>query len=167
MDDSPTIKKTASRGRWIRKPTLWIATGFGLGYSPVMPGTAGTLLGLPLAWAMSTRLDVGSFLALELVLLILGVGICKIGSEMLGKPDPSAVVFDEYVSLPLALFLIPFTWQTLLFAFVLHRVFDITKPWPVSAAERLPHGWGIMADDVVAAILANLVLHVFVALSWV
>ena len=110
-------------------------------------------------------LDVGPFLALELVLLALGVGTCKVGAEMLGKPDPSAVVYDEYASLPLVLFLIPFTWKTLLLAFVLHRVFDIAKPWPVSAAERLPHGWGIMADDVVAAILANLVLHVLVALS--
>lgn len=166
MPDEPSSKPVLRIPPGARLPVVLIATGLGLGKSRILPGTLGTLLGLPLAWAMG-QLPTAAFVAVELVLIAVGVPLCHAAARVLGKKDPSEVVYDEYVALPVALFLIPVTWTTLLIAFVLHRVFDITKLWPISAAERLPGGWGIMADDLVAAVFANVVIHALAAGGWV
>jgi phosphatidylglycerophosphatase A len=161
---------------------LLIATGFGSGYLPKAPGTAGSLLGVALTWALwmfvydpSVRRAVllppelffYFFLALTLVLALVGIPAAGRVATYLNAKDPQVVVIDEVsgqalallgVALPMFLEVEVLEWQYLLAGFILFRVFDIWKPWPVRAAERLPGGWGIMADDWVAGIYAALCL---------
>jgi phosphatidylglycerophosphatase A len=169
-----------------KKPwlALLLATGFGLGYVPKAPGTAGSLLGLGLAYLghllvvplLSLTLEPaghwGSFTpsgvffllscAVAFYLLPAAAGVWAAGrsSRHLGSTDPAIVVIDEVSGQQLALFgfgvVYPAEWKYLLAGFILFRVFDIWKPWPVRRAEKLPGGSGIMADDWVAGIYAAL-----------
>jgi phosphatidylglycerophosphatase A len=108
---------------------------------------------------------------LILVMLILvGVPICGWAAQALGKKDPGAVVWDEFVTVPVVFLFVPLSlWRhpwVLAVGFVLHRVFDISKVPPVSYTERLPGGWGIMLDDVVAALYAAVCMWVIGYLGW-
>jgi phosphatidylglycerophosphatase A len=132
----------------------WFVTGFGIGYFPWAPGTAGTLLGLFIFLLIQ---PIGPSVALLLVLLFLGVSVYAIHQALPSFPggkDPSEIVIDEIVAILLILFLLPqsiFWWGG---GFLLFRFFDITKPFPIRLLERLPGGWGIMADDLMAALYA-------------
>jgi phosphatidylglycerophosphatase A len=140
-------------------PVLWIATGLGAGYARVAPGTFGTLWGLPLVGVLS-QLSLPWYVASSVALIVASVPLCYLAALRLGGKDPSAVVLDEIASFPLVFVGIPLwaeqgiRWPLLLIGFVLHRVFDIAKPPPVRQLERLPGGWGIVADDLVAAAYA-------------
>jgi phosphatidylglycerophosphatase A len=146
-----------------------LATGFGFGFSPILPGTVGAVWGVPLAWAWAQIPATGPVPAWvwQLVTLALGffvgVPLCTTAAKTLGKKDPGEVVFDEIASMPLVFFLIPVArmneWPILLAGFVLHRVFDISKPPPCRQLEKMPEGWGIMADDYGAALYACATLH--------
>jgi phosphatidylglycerophosphatase A len=146
-----------------------LATGFGFGFSPILPGTVGAVWGVPLAWAWAQIPAAGPVpasvcqLAALALGFFLGVPLCTAAAKTLGKKDPGEVVFDEIASMPLVFFLIPAArlneWPILLTGFVLHRVFDISKPPPCPQLEKLPEGWGIMADDYGAALYACLMLH--------
>jgi phosphatidylglycerophosphatase A len=132
---------------------LILATGFGLGYLPIVPGTFGSLAGLPLAWGVHFLPVWGQILAAVLCFLI-GVPVCDRGARLMGSKDPGAVVFDE-----IAAFAVLFIGTGLglvsgAVGFVLFRVLDVLKPWPARRLEHLPGGWGIMADDCAAAIYA-------------
>lgn len=141
-----------------------LSTFFGLGLSPVLPGTiasaAATLLFVfalhGLAGPLYAALVVGLFFA--------GVAVSKAAADALGQPDPGRIVIDEVCGQLVALAFLPAGWLPAGLAFALFRVFDIIKPWPIRRLERLPGGWGIMADDVgaglVAAALARLALAV-------
>jgi phosphatidylglycerophosphatase A len=165
---------------------LAIATGLGLGYLPIAPGTWGSLLGVLLAWGalMVSRLRfdtapaAGSwdnsavwwwnFLQLEgqlvIVISLLGVWAADRTATYLHKKDPSIVVVDEIAGQLIAYLGLatPATfavnWLYLLAGFILFRVFDIWKPFPARQAEALPGGLGIMADDWIAGLYAALVL---------
>ncbi len=143
---------------------MLLATGLGVGWSPLAPGTWGTLWGLPLAWGLAELPSVGWRLAVLVALFLIGVPVCSYAADRLGGKDPGAVVLDEIVALPLALVFVPFTFWTAVLAFVLFRFFDISKLPPVGYAERLPRGWGVMADDIVAGGYAAVVLYVLVVL---
>lgn len=146
----------------LRGVVLFLATGGYVGFSPYAPGTFGTLWGLPLAWAITLLPGLLWQVGLILTLLLVGVPLCGRAAEFLGKKDPGAVVWDEIVTVPIVFL----GWQhaelsnpwLLLAGFVLHRIFDISKLPPANQLERLPGGWGIMADDVAAACYAGLVL---------
>lgn len=133
-----------------------IATGGYVGYLPRAPGTAGSVLGLVLAWILST---VEIYLQIVLIagLFALGVVTSSWAEHWFGVKDHSAIVIDEIVGMVVALFLLPFQGFYVLAAFVAFRVLDILKP--MAALERLPGGWGIMCDDVAAAFLANVLLQ--------
>jgi len=140
-----------------RAATL-IATGFGAGYSPIAPGTAGSLLGLALFWPLQlaplpiqVTVTVGAYVA--------GVAASTRLAQRLGRKDPGAAVVDEVVGMWLSLLFLPFTPATAASAFLLFRVLDVFKPWPARQLESLPRGWGIMTDDVMAGVYANLVLR--------
>jgi len=141
----------------VRRPFfLVLATGFGVGYSAVAPGTLGSLVGLLLSWLLSLAIGSVAIRAALLLALVLGsVPVCSWAASHFGRPDPSQVVLDELVAMPIALLLVPFTWQTATVGFLWFRLFDIVKPWPVAVVERWPGGWGIVADDVAAAVLAG------------
>ena len=134
-----------------------LATWFGSGLAPRAPGTVGTLATVPLAaalvfapwpWLPATAL------------LVTAAGVWAAGrhAEAAGSKDPQEVVIDESAGYLWACCGAVAGWPTLLAAFVLFRAFDILKPWPVSALERLPGGWGIVMDDVMAGLLAAIVL---------
>jgi phosphatidylglycerophosphatase A len=88
-------------------------------------------------------------------LFLVGVPICRRAAGLLRSKDPSAVVFDEIAAMPVVFLLIPFGLATSIAGFLLFRLFDIAKPWPIRRFERLPGGWGIMADDFVAGLYAG------------
>jgi phosphatidylglycerophosphatase A len=135
-----------------RHPAVLIATGFGLGLLPFAPGTWGSLVGLGVAWAIRTLSGIpGLALALSIVL---GLGWWAAGAvtKTSGLRDPAAVVVDEIAGQWLVLLAAPRGVVAWILAFVLFRLFDIWKPWPVRWADaRLVGGFGIMLDDLLAA----------------
>jgi phosphatidylglycerophosphatase A len=157
----------AGNSRSVRGPkqgglVLWLATGAGIGFVPLAPGTFGSLLGIPLALAIGT-LPGAWWQALALVAAAAaGVPICSAAIRRLGGPhDPGCIVLDEIVGMAATLFLFDARRPlVVLAAFLLFRLFDIVKPSPARDVERLPLGWGVMADDLVAAVYANLSLHI-------
>jgi len=143
------------------KIAVWLATGLGIGLVSPAPGTVGGLWGVPLAAAVGL-LPSGQAQALAVAVVgLVSVGICAAAARGLGgAKDPGAIVLDEIAALPLVFLGIgPLSWATLLAGWLLFRLFDITKPWPIRQFEKLPGGWGIMADDWVAAAMAGVSLH--------
>ncbi|HUW97231.1 MAG TPA: phosphatidylglycerophosphatase A [Acidiferrobacter sp.] len=136
----------------------FLATGFGVGRFPKAPGTAGSLLGLVLWWPVMGLGWPGYSL---LLVVALGVGVVASGRAAieLGLTDPPMVVWDEVVGMGVALLAVPHGLLVVLAAFGLFRLFDITKPYPIKRLERLPGGYGIMLDDVLAGVYANVCLQ--------
>jgi phosphatidylglycerophosphatase A len=143
-------------------PAWWLATAGGIGYSPRAPGTIGALLGVALTVAISQIPSWSLQAVVILGLCAAGVPICHVVARQSGKSDPSFVIYDEIVTVPIVFLgqgsmdLPPVS--ILLSGFLLHRFFDITKPPPIRQLEMLPGGWGIMLDDVAAAAFACIVL---------
>ncbi len=140
-----------------------IGTGFGTGYSPVAPGTAGSLLALILmiVWPLS------SWYWLGIMFLFLAVGVWAGGLIEKDKgEDPSLVVVDEMVGQWIALLFLP-TYALKIYgaAFLLFRLFDVWKPYPIYQSQRFKGGWGIMMDDVLAGIYANILLQLVLRLG--
>lgn len=137
---------------------VWVATCGGVGYVPIAPGTAGSAVGLVLVAALG-RAPLGqpwlsSILAVAAVgIFFLGVWAASGAEKYFGRVDPGHVVIDEVVGQLLTFLARPdASWKWLLAGFVLFRIFDVVKPFPARQAERLPRGWGIMTDDVVAGL---------------
>lgn len=144
---------------------LLFASGFGLGWIPWAPGTFGSLLGLPLAWWL-LGLTRSSQVAVVAFLLIVAVPICHVAALMLNGSDPAQIVADEFMAFPLALLGLSAArtpWGMAL-AFALFRLFDTTKPPPITWVETLDGGLGIALDDAVAALLSWLVLAALLTL---
>lgn len=138
---------------------LFFAEGFGLGRLPVAPGTFGSLPGMLLCWA-AQEFHVGAAVCLAIwgLLFVVGIPLCNAAAELRGKHDPGSVVWDEITAFALLAAVTAPGWQWLILGFVLFRIFDIGKPWPVKRFERWPGGLGIMADDQVAGVFAATVL---------
>jgi len=139
--------------------TRWLTTGFGSGYAPVAPGTAGSAVGLLLFWPLAA-LPVPWQIGACAVLFVVGALASTQVARALGRKDPGLIVVDEIVGMWVTLVGLPFTPAVALAGFVLFRVMDVWKPWPVRSLERLPDGWGVMADDVAAGVYAHLLLRV-------
>jgi len=135
-----------------------VATGLGSGYAPFAPGTAGSLVGLALFWPLH-RLPLGVQAVAVVLVFALGVAAAGHVARRLGIEDPGLVVVDEVVGMWVSLLGVPFTGVTAIAGFLLFRVFDVFKPYPARDLERLPGGWGIMCDDVMAGVYANLLLR--------
>ncbi len=131
----------------------WIAVGFGTGWSPVMPGTVGTLVGLPIAWGLMQVQEVGAQAMVCAALTLLAIPICGVAERMIGGKDPGCIVADEYLTLPITVIGLSSPWA-LLSGFLLHRVFDITKPPPIRQLQHIHGGFGIVIDDFLAALIA-------------
>jgi phosphatidylglycerophosphatase A len=151
------LNKSSARLR-IRTPVHLLAFGFGAGLLPWAPGTFGTLVGIPV-YAFIGNLAPIWYGLIVLVLFILGVRLCEIAARELGMADHPAIVWDEIVGFQVTMFMAPPGWGYLLLGFGLFRLFDIVKPYPIKRLEKLPGGWGIMSDDVLAGIYAMLVLQ--------
>lgn len=136
---------------------LFIATAAGVGYAPVAPGTFGSAAGLIL-WAVLPRETAVEATAI-LALFTIGSWSGSVAEHHFGKTDPGQVVIDEVMGMLMTLFLNPVGWLGAFAAFLLFRVADVIKPWPANRLEALPGGVGVMADDAMAAVYANLVLR--------
>jgi len=154
---------------FLRKDRLarLIATGLATGYSPVAPGTAGSLLALMALWLLPP-VNAVFFVSALGPLFLLGVwASSRVEAEEVrkgGKHDPSIVNVDEIMGMGLSVAFLPASMSRiwLVAGFLLFRLFDIVKPFPANRSQRLPGGWGIMMDDVIAGIYANAVLRVLV-----
>lgn len=145
--------------RDLRDPVMLVALGFGSGLVPRGPGTAGTLVGVGLYLVLEPWPEWAYAVAL-LVLLIGGIPICGAASRRLGQHDHPAIVLDEIASFLIVMAGLPAEPGWVVAGFAMFRLVDIHKPWPISIADRvLPGGLGVMADDVLAALLACGVLH--------
>lgn len=142
-------------------PSGLLAFGFGSGLSPFAPGTMGTVAAIPFVFALKGLGETGYWIALVL-LFMLGVALCGRVSKRLGVHDHGGIVWDEMVGYWLTVAFIPLQWEWLLAAFLLFRFFDIVKPWPIRQLDKkVGGGFGIMIDDVLAAVFAMIVLGVF------
>ena len=139
-----------------------LATFFYVGFIPFAPGTCGSaaalLLFVPLRWIGSLPVE----LAASAVVFGAGVWAASLTEIHLGVEDPGPVVIDEVLGMLVSLLWLPATWPVILAAFVAFRAFDIVKPWPANRLERLHGGLGIMADDLMAGIYANLAVHLVI-----
>lgn len=150
-----------------------IVTFFGVGFTPVAPGTAGALAGGILFYLLSLTLNNYGleFYKIQIILILLTIAVMLIGVRSIRKVenswehDAQQIVIDEVVGVWLAMLLIPVTWINYLLAFFLFRIFDIAKPFFIKKIDRLKSSWSIMLDDVVAGIYANLVLQLFIYLT--
>ncbi len=142
-----------------------LALGFGSGLAPKAPGTFGTLAAVPLYLLLEplTPLYYGLFLALATAV---GIWACEVYSQHLGVHDHGSIVWDEFVGYWLTMTVAPSGWQWLLLGFILFRLFDIIKPWPIGWLDkRVKGGFGIMVDDLLAGVYAALVLAAVVAMT--
>jgi phosphatidylglycerophosphatase A len=135
-----------------------IATGLGSGYSPVAPGTAGSAVGLLLFWPVAA-LPLAWQAALTVAVFAAGVAAASHLARRLGIEDPGVVVIDEVVGMWITLLALPFTPFTAVVGFFAFRAMDVWKPYPARQLEHLHGGWGIMADDVMAGVYANLLVR--------
>jgi phosphatidylglycerophosphatase A len=134
-------------------PWVILAAWGPCGFSPVAPGTAGTLGAIPLWWILS-KLPPAALPAAILLLTGLGVVAAGHAGRYWGAADASPIVIDEVVGYLITVALVPFSWPAAAVGFVLFRVFDVAKPWPASAFDRMKHPWGVMLDDVAAGLYA-------------
>ncbi len=145
-------------------PRHFLALGLGSGLAPKAPGTFGTLAAIPL-YLLLQELSIWSYLLTVMVAFVIGVWLCDVTTRNLGVHDHPGIVWDEFVGYWLTMAAAPSGWQWVLLGFVLFRVFDIAKPWPIRLADRrLGGGFGIMFDDVLAGIYAWLLLQAIVML---
>ena len=142
----------------VSHPTHFFSLGFGSGLAPKAPGTFGTIVGLPLFWLISSY-SLSVKLAIIAALFVLGIYCCDKTGKALGVADHGAIVWDEIVAMMLVLVFAPLTWLGWLVAFCLFRLFDIWKPFPIHYFDaKLKNGFGVMFDDLLAAIYAIICL---------
>lgn len=159
MPNQPTFKLL------IAHPAHFLSLGFGSGLAKKAPGTFGTLAGLPVFWLISNyALTVQ--LAIISGLFLIGIYVCAKTGQALGVADHGAIVWDEIVAILLVLAFTPLNWFWWLIAFALFRLFDIWKPFPISQFDaKLKNGFGVMFDDLLAAIYAIAALKVLLWLQ--
>lgn len=142
----------------LRHPAHFLALGFGSGLARKGPGTCGTLIALPL-FGLLMLLPEASHLPILAALFLAGIPLCGIAGRNLGVDDHGCIVWDEIVAFMLVLEFTPNAWEWWLYAFLLFRLFDIWKPFPIRTLDRQVHGGlGVMLDDLLAAIYAIAVL---------
>lgn len=152
----------------LRNPWHCLATGFGSGLSPIIPGTMGTLAAVPLYWLLA-HLPFAVYLLVVLVAAIVGITICQRTSDDMGVHDHGSIVWDEFVGFWITMAVAPsLNWHWIVTGFVLFRAFDMIKPWPISWLDKkVKGGFGIMIDDIIAGFLAMIVLWIIgVMLGW-
>ncbi len=147
-----------------RSPARWVAFGLGSGLLPVAPGTFGTLLAIPLVLLLSF-LDAWLYVIVCVAFVGLAIMVADRVEHQLGQEDPGVIVIDEVVGFMVAMAFLPVKLWVVVIAFVIFRLLDIVKPPPVDWIEqRFKGGVAIVADDVVAGLLTNAVVHLLVLL---
>lgn len=158
MTRQPTLKFL------IEHPAHFLALGFGSGLAPKAPGTFGTIVGLPLFWLIASY-ALNLQLGIIALLFIIGIYLCDVAGKHLGVSDHGSIVWDEIVAMMLVLTITPNHWLWWLVSFALFRLFDIWKPFPIRQCDaKLKGGFGVMFDDILAAIYAMISLK---GLLWI
>ena len=159
QSDTLTFKEAFEKANALGRTALFLASWFFSGLMPKAPGTFGTLTAIPLALVINYLGAISGFVAL--VILVAGaVYTSGLGRKLLGREDPPEIVIDEAAGFSLTLFLLPLSWFSLSLGFLLFRLFDISKPFPINRLEKIKGGFGIVLDDLLAGIYANLVLRI-------
>ena len=149
----------------LKNPVHLLSVGFGSGLAPKAPGTFGTIAALPF-WYVLQFLPPAYYVVVLILAFILGVYLCGATADALGVHDHGGIVWDEFVGLWIALFMVPMHLGWILLGFALFRLFDIWKPWPIRVLDAKVHGgFGIMIDDVLAGVYAYLTLQILYVLS--
>ncbi|EAS44426.1 phosphatidylglycerophosphatase A [Photobacterium profundum] len=143
----------------LKNPWHFLATGFGSGLSPIIPGTMGTVASIPL-YLLIVQLPFAVYILITIVAAVIGITICQKTSDDMGVHDHGSIVWDEFVGFWITMAIAPVvSWQWILAGFVLFRFFDMIKPWPISWLDKHVHGgFGIMVDDILAGFMAMICL---------
>ena len=144
----------------------WVfGTSLGLGLFPIAPATLASLVAVAVYYPLPMDGDSPAFIALIAASLAIGPWACN-SLTTDDDPDPKRAVWDEVAGVWLTCLFLPKTLPWLAAAFVMFRVLDVLKPWPIRSYERLPGGWGIMADDVAAGVIGACLLNLVYRLGW-
>ncbi|AYA65061.1 phosphatidylglycerophosphatase A family protein [Alteromonas sp. RKMC-009] len=143
----------------MKNPVHFCALGFGSGLIPLMPGTFGSLAAIPLILLLAPAGNV-IYITATILSSIAGVYFCGKTATDMGVHDHGSIVWDEVAGMLLTFLFVPLSMSTLIAGFVLFRIFDILKPWPIGPVDKTVHGGlGIMLDDILAGIMACVCLH--------
>jgi phosphatidylglycerophosphatase A len=147
------------------RAVLFVATGFFIGSVPFAPGTFGSLIGLPVCFLLS-RLNFLQSVICILIFILFAIGIASAAEKILKQKDPSQIVIDEVAGLMVTFAGLPLNLKTALAGFIIFRVLDILKPFPIRTLEkRVGGGSGIVLDDVLAGVYGNLILRLVIYLT--
>jgi len=150
----------------LRDPAALLAFGFGSGLAPWVPGTMGTLAAIPFYVLAARFLNLPAYIATLVISFAVGIYFCHRTARKLGVHDHGGIVWDEFVGFWLTMTAVPLTWYWVLAGFVFFRIFDMIKPWPIGVIDRrVGGGFGIMLDDVLAAVPAAACLHGLIYLA--
>ncbi|WP_376712144.1 phosphatidylglycerophosphatase A [Vibrio ruber] len=154
----------ATKRLCLSNPWHLLATGFGSGLSPVIPGTMGTLAAIPF-YLLLAQLPFWAYLGVTLIAALAGIKICQQTSDDMQVHDHGSIVWDEFVGFWITMLIVPYMvqgsgeWSWIIIGFVLFRFFDMVKPWPIRWLDQhVTGGFGIMSDDVLAGVISGVVL---------
>ncbi|MFV2058086.1 MAG: phosphatidylglycerophosphatase A [Thiohalomonadales bacterium] len=149
-----------------KNPIHFLSLGFGSGLSPIIPGTMGTLAAIPI-YLLMAPLSLPFYIGLVVLMALLGFWFCGYTADALGVPDHGGIVWDEIVGYLITMAALPSGWLWIFLGFIVFRILDILKPWPISWVDRnMKGGVGIMLDDILAGLVGLGILHYGVSL-WV
>jgi phosphatidylglycerophosphatase A len=140
-----------------------VSTFFYVGYFPLIPGTAGSVAAIFLFFLIKN--NPLTYLAILLILLILGFLVSGAAEKIMRKTDPPCLVIDEVCGMLIGLLFLPYDIRLVIIAFLIFRILDTLKPYPISSFEKLKGGWGIMSDDIIAGLYTNLILQAVVSVT--
>ena len=148
------------------KTAVFLATGGYVGFIPFAPGTFGSLIGLPFCFLLA-GIQLSAAIIAALLFIALAIWISGVAAKTLKRKDPGCIVIDEIAGMVVTFIGLPFTLTTAVLGFILFRILDILKPFPIRTLDqRLSGGLGIVADDVVAGIFSNIIIRIlFVILN--
>ena len=149
----------AQRKPFWQNAAVWLATGLGLGYSPVAPGTVGSLWGLMIVVYVNSSFGVAGQIVVGLLLTAAAIPLCDIAEKHFGTKDDHRIVADEYLTFSICMIGLPLTPWVIGMAFVVNRMFDIIKPPPARGLQNIHGGLGIVIDDFLACLYALATNH--------
>lgn len=151
----------------LANPIHFLALGFGSGLAPKAPGTFGTIAAIPLVCLLAYSTTLTGYVLVTLLASLIGIWLCGKTAHDMMVHDDSSIVWDEIAGLLITMIAVPLNWQTLLLGFVLFRILDILKPWPISYLDARVHGgFDIMIDDILAGVFALILMHITLYLGW-
>ncbi len=163
LNEQPLNQKQIARLAF-SNPWHYLSCGLGSGLLPRMPGTWGSLIAIPFFYVFN-KLPLWQYGILLIITFAVGVALCGYSEKAFRKKDHSSIVWDEMVGMWITLCHAPFRLDVLIVGFILFRIFDIFKPWPINWLQKhLPGGWGVMADDAAAGIAAWVLLQLWIVI---